>query len=229
MIPTCFSFTLVLGAPTPNLPAAQLPNPTLPFAPVNQSIPGPSLPLAPWPNAAVSSGIPTASASVSTIRGMQPYPMIRPPPGPQVMFPRPPQPMSSRPPQPMSPTGGMSWSANVVNRMKPDEPKVRGPSPLDLLGQEALTAHKESQNKPKVENQPPEKKDAMLLDIGDSITPQPTPSIPPPPAAVPPSDGSQATDTPLDHITLPMDKIKPGESATSTSCLSSQRVHNSMV
>ena len=195
------------------MPAAQLPNPTLPFALVNQSMVGPRPAIAQWPNAAVSSGIPTASASVSTIRGVQPYssgitPMMMPPPRAQVMFPR--------PSQPISPTGGLSWSPNVVNRMKPEEPKTRGPSPLDLLGQEALTAHKESQNKPKVESSQPEKKDAILLDIGDSVTPQPTPSIPPPtipppPAAVPPSNGSQANDTPLDQISLPMDKIAPGK------------------
>ena len=170
---------------------------------------GPRPPLVPWPNAAVSSGIPTASASVNTIRGVQPYssgmtPMMIPPPRPQIMFPR--------PPQPMSPTGNTSWSSNVVNRMKPEQPTTRGPSPLDLLGQEALTAHKESQNKSKVENTAqPEKKDALLLDIGDSITPQPTPSIPPPPAAVPTSNGQQVNETPLDQISLSMDKIKPGK------------------
>ena len=130
--------------------------------------------------------------------------MMIPPPRPQIMFPR--------PPQPMSPTGNTSWSSNVVNRMKPEQPTTRGPSPLDLLGQEALTAHKESQNKSKVENTAqPEKKDALLLDIGDSITPQPTPSIPPPPAAVPTSNGQQANETPLDQISLSMDKIKPGK------------------
>ena len=99
--------------------------------------------------------------------------------------------------------------------MKPEAPKAREPSPLDLLGQEALTAHKESQNKPKLENAQPEKKDALLLDIGDSVTtPQPTPSIPPPPAAVPTSNGSQANVNPLDQISLPMDKIKPGKSVS---------------
>ena len=210
---TCsICFILVLGGPTSQNPPAQQPNPTIPFAPVHQNVLGPRAPLAPWPSAAVSSGVPTASASVSTIRGVQPYssgvaPMMVPaPPRPQVMFPRPPQPISPS-------SGNMSWSTNVVNRMKPEEPKPREPSPLDLLGQEALTAHKESQNKPKVEiNIQPEKKDAMLLDIGDSVTPsQPTPSIPPPPAATPTSNGPKAHDTTLDQMSLSMDKIQPGK------------------
>ena len=120
--------------------------------------------------------------------------------------------MFPSPAQPMSPSGNASWSASVVNRMKPEQLKPREPSPLDLLGQEALTAHKESQNKPKVENTAlPEKKDAMLLDIGDSVTPQPTPSIPPPPAAVPTLNGPKANDNSLDQITLSMDNIKPGK------------------
>lgn len=207
-------YFIVLGSPTSQQAPTQQPIPRLPFPPGVQHMPGSRPPFVTWPSAAVSSGIPTASVTVSAIRGAQPYnstmtPMMVPPVQSPAVFPRP----------SISSPGNTSWSANVVNRMKPEPPKSRGPSPLDLLGQEALTAHKESQSRPKVEDnstQPLEKKDALLLDIGDSVSPQPTPSIPPPtlpppPSAVPTSNGQKANDIPLDQISLTMDAIKPGK------------------
>lgn len=162
--------------------------------------------LNPWLNSAASSGIPTASVSVNTIRGAQPYSAGIPPMGMTsaalpTMFPRPPL-------QSMAPPVGTSWSPGVVNRMKPDEPKLMQASALDLLGQEALNAHKETQNKAKSEQtKPVEKKDATLLDLDDSTAaPLPTPPI----IAPPPEKPTSQPATSLDQLSVAMDKIQPG-------------------
>ena len=175
------------------------------FPPANQNImTGPQL--NPWLNRTASSGIPTASTSVNTIRGPEPYSVGVPPRGmPSAAIPT----MLSRPPlQSMTPPVGALWSPGVVNRMKPDEPKPMQASALDLLGQEALNAHKETQSKVKAEqSKPVERKDATLLDLNDSTaTPLPTPPIIAPPPVKP---TSQPT-TSLDQLSVPMDKIQPG-------------------
>lgn len=210
-----FSSFLGLGAPTP--PAPQ-PSPSLSFPPPNQNImTGPRHPLNPWLNSAASSGIPTASVSVNAIRGAQPFsvglqstPMGLPTATVPTMVPRPPGQTVVSPPS-------SSWSSSVVNRMKSEEQKPKQTSPLDLLGQEAMNAHKETQSKTKSEeSRPPAKTDAILLDLNEPPAPQPTPIIPPPPStpAVSSFTDQSAKETSLDQLSVPLDKIQPGEQSS---------------
>lgn len=199
---------LVVSPGTTQRPPAMLQhNPGLSFVPTHQNTASPRPMFNTWHTATVSSGYPTTNMTVNAVRGVQPYNTgVHPTmylPGQQPM-------MIPGPAQPLLPSGNSSWSANIVNRIKTEEPKSREPSPLDVLGQEALSAHKESQGQSKIDKSQFQPKDSMLLDIGDSTSSQITP-IPPPPSAVQMTNGPKAkNDLTFDQVTLSMDKIQPG-------------------